>query len=227
MLDERQAFQAFLLRLGDLPVVRPLRRTEDDPQNLNFPLPKCHFETPVPRPSATGDQPQPPDASSDSEAASRGILLKVKAMKAGYVYQVSVESLTAIRDLKHQLAAQCSVPAEFQRLLLKGKALADGNLVSDYVLTAESALTLMVKPGAPSPQPPPPMPSTATSATKDSAPSTQQPAKDTASSPRSNTARVLQSTAFKSDFCSLLDRHGVAPSEQTRLANALHRLARS
>ncbi|KAJ1975263.1 hypothetical protein H4R34_004402 [Dimargaris verticillata] len=226
MLDERQAFQAFLLRLGDLPVVRPFRRTEDDPQKLNFPLPKCHFETPVPQSRASSAQPQH-DASRQSEAASRTVSLKVKAMKAGYVYHVSAEPLTAIRDLKHQLAAQCSVPAEFQRLLLKGKALADGSLVSDYALTAESVVTLMVKPGAPSPQsPPPPMPPT-TGNTSDSAQPTQNRAKDAALPTHSNTARALQSSAFKSDFCSLLDRHGVAPSEQTRLVDAIHRLARS
>ena len=76
-----------------------------------------------------------------------------------------------ISVIKAQLAAQPSAPpADVQRLLLKGKALADGKLLKEYNIKDGDTVNLMVKPGhhwdpntAPSSTPEPPTSSTSLS----------------------------------------------------------------
>lgn len=54
----------------------------------------------------------------------------------------------AISAIKAQLAAQPSAPpADAQRLLLKGKALADAKLLKEYTIKDGDTVNLMLKPG--------------------------------------------------------------------------------
>lgn len=53
-----------------------------------------------------------------------------------------------IADIKSHLASQSGAPpADVQRLLLKGKALADGKLLKEYSVKDGDTVNLMVKPG--------------------------------------------------------------------------------
>jgi hypothetical protein len=55
----------------------------------------------------------------------------------------------SVADLKALVAAQAGAPAaDAQRLLLKGKALADSKLLKEYGLADGAVINLMVKPGA-------------------------------------------------------------------------------
>ncbi|XP_006899979.1 PREDICTED: ubiquitin-like protein 4A [Elephantulus edwardii] len=60
------------------------------------------------------------------------------------VLQVSEDEL--VSSLKLQVSEQLNVPVRQQRLLFKGKALADGKRLSDYSIGPNSKLNLVVKP---------------------------------------------------------------------------------
>jgi hypothetical protein len=71
-----------------------------------------------------------------------------------------VQPTETIADIKSQLACQPdSPPADAQRLLLKGKALADSKLLKDYNIKDGDVINLVVKPGFEwDPTGPPPIP---------------------------------------------------------------------
>ncbi|XP_024904980.1 ubiquitin-like protein 4A [Pteropus alecto] len=58
--------------------------------------------------------------------------------------QVSEDEL--VSTLKHLVSEKLNVPVRQQRLLFKGKALADGKRLSDYSIGPNSKLNLVVKP---------------------------------------------------------------------------------
>ncbi|KAJ1973850.1 hypothetical protein H4R33_006903 [Dimargaris cristalligena] len=231
MLEEPQAFQAFLFRLQDLPVVNPIRQKADDLQQLNFPLPKARFETPTS--SAAGVT-----QSGMAAGQSPDLTVSVKAMKVGYMYTLTVDPLATIGQLKQQLAAQCSISPDYQRLLIKGKALQDSSLVTDYGLDSDVVITLMVKPGAPTPITPA---SAAPKPTKQDQSDADQLLTSTTASPTttprprstpSNTgpklpqlsaetrAKLAQS-GFQTQFQELLSSQGISTTDQTLLLQAL------
>ncbi|XP_010842782.1 PREDICTED: ubiquitin-like protein 4A, partial [Bison bison bison] len=58
--------------------------------------------------------------------------------------QVSEDEL--VSTLKHLVSEKLNIPVRQQRLLFKGKALADGKRLSDYSIGPNSKLNLVVKP---------------------------------------------------------------------------------
>lgn len=76
------------------------------------------------------------------------IKLTFKSVKPQQVYTLSIQPTDTIATVKAQLAAEPGAPpADVQRLLLKGKALADGKLLKEYDVKDEDTINLMVKPG--------------------------------------------------------------------------------
>jgi len=108
------------------------------------------------------DLPPPPERKQTEAAPSGSIDITIKSTKPAQSYSLSVQSTDTIATIKSQLASRPGAPpADVQRLLLKGKALADGKLLKEYDVKAGDTVNLMVKPGflwdpsdiAPSPPP--------------------------------------------------------------------------
>ncbi|KAI6124470.1 hypothetical protein EDD16DRAFT_1475148 [Pisolithus croceorrhizus] len=71
-----------------------------------------------------------------------------KSLKPPRSFTLSVQSTDSISDIKSHLASQPRAPpADAQRLLLKGKALADNKLLKEYNVKDGDTINLMVKPG--------------------------------------------------------------------------------
>jgi UV excision repair protein RAD23 len=76
------------------------------------------------------------------------ISIVFKSSKPPASYSISVNPTDTISAIKAQLASQPSAPpADAQRLLLKGKALADGKLLKEYAVKDGNTVNLMIKPG--------------------------------------------------------------------------------
>ncbi|KZT60975.1 hypothetical protein CALCODRAFT_464917 [Calocera cornea HHB12733] len=76
------------------------------------------------------------------------ISITIKSLKPALSFPLQISPLDPISTLKHTLAQHPRAPpADAQRLLLKGKALADTRLVKEYALEQGAVVTLMVKPG--------------------------------------------------------------------------------
>lgn len=81
-------------------------------------------------------------------APAGAISLTFKSVKPAQTYTLSVHPADTIQTIKSQLAAEAGAPpADAQRLLLKGKALADAKLLKEYDVKDGDTVTLMVKPG--------------------------------------------------------------------------------
>lgn len=81
---------------------------------------------------------------------SRTALISIvfKSSKPPASYSISVQPTDTIASIKTLLASQPTAPpADAQRLLLKGKALADGKLLKEYSIKDGDIVNLMVKPG--------------------------------------------------------------------------------
>lgn len=97
----------------------------------------------VPPPPEREPQLQPSGSSSAS------ISLVFKSLKPQATFTISVRPTDTISAIKTQLSAEPSAPpAEAQRILFKGKALADGKLLKEYNNIKDGdTINLMVKPG--------------------------------------------------------------------------------
>lgn len=74
--------------------------------------------------------------------------ITIKSVKPAQSYTLSVQPTDTIGAIKAQLASEPGAPpADVQRLLLKGKALADGKLLKEYDVKDGDTVNLMVKPG--------------------------------------------------------------------------------
>jgi len=84
-----------------------------------------------------------------SGSSSASISLVFKSLKPHATFTISVRLTDTISAIKTQLAAEPSAPpADSQRLLFKGKALADGKLIKEYNNIKDGdTINLMVKPG--------------------------------------------------------------------------------
>jgi len=84
-----------------------------------------------------------------SGSSSASISLVFKSLKPHATFTISVRLTDTISAIKTQLAAEPSAPpTDAQRLLFKGKALADGKLLKEYNNIKEGdTINLMVKPG--------------------------------------------------------------------------------
>lgn len=72
----------------------------------------------------------------------------IKSLKPLKTYTLAVQSSDTIADIKSYLASQPGAPpVDVQRLLLKGKALADAKLLKEYSIKDGDTVNLMVKPG--------------------------------------------------------------------------------
>lgn len=72
----------------------------------------------------------------------------IKSLKPLKTYNLAVQSSDTVADIKSYLASQPGAPpVDVQRLLLKGKALADAKLLKEYNIRDGDTVNLMVKPG--------------------------------------------------------------------------------
>ncbi|KAL1410210.1 hypothetical protein Q8F55_004215 [Vanrija albida] len=104
----------------------------------------------------------PPEYAEEEVAVQdAAITLTVKSARPPLTLSISAHPSDSVTDLKALVAAAPGAPpADAQRLLLKGKVLADAKLLKEYDLADGAVLTLMAKPGAkvakePSPPPTP------------------------------------------------------------------------
>jgi hypothetical protein len=71
-----------------------------------------------------------------------------KSLKPPYSVTIPVSPADSISSIKGQISTQPNAPpADAQRLLLKGKALADAKLLQEYNVQDGGTINLMVKPG--------------------------------------------------------------------------------
>ncbi|KAF8524269.1 hypothetical protein BU17DRAFT_84868 [Hysterangium stoloniferum] len=93
--------------------------------------------------------PQPPERRKEaSSTSSDTISITFKSAKPPLSFPLTVSTVDTIATIKQQLASQPRAPAAgVQRLLLKGKALADAKLLKEYGVTDGATINLMVKPG--------------------------------------------------------------------------------
>ncbi|KAK2461171.1 hypothetical protein APHAL10511_006698 [Amanita phalloides] len=132
---------AFLNTLSSQPVV--FADDYQQPKELSLKrIPVLH--TPVPPPPAA-KKPRPAEPSS----AAGAINITFKSIKPSASYTLSVHPTDTVSTVKTQLAIDhlSAPPADAQRLLLKGKALADNKLLKEYNIKDGDVVTLMIKPG--------------------------------------------------------------------------------
>ncbi|KAF8348530.1 hypothetical protein F5887DRAFT_950484 [Amanita rubescens] len=132
---------AFLNTLASQPVVF----TDDYQQPKEHSLKRVPIlPTPVPPPPATKRL-----QSAEPSSSTAGINITFKSIKPPASYSLSVHPTDTISTLKSQLADShpSAPPADAQRLLLKGKSLADNKLLKEYSIKDGDVINLMVKPG--------------------------------------------------------------------------------
>ncbi|KAH8087156.1 ubiquitin-domain-containing protein [Cristinia sonorae] len=94
------------------------------------------------------DLPSPPEPKHADTAPSGSVNITIKSTKPAQSYSLSVQSTDTIATIKSQLASKPGAPpADVQRLLIKGKALADAKLLKEYDVKEGDTVNLMVKPG--------------------------------------------------------------------------------
>ncbi|KAH9046842.1 hypothetical protein EDB84DRAFT_1264470 [Lactarius hengduanensis] len=100
------------------------------------------------------DVPPPPELIKKGAAQSFGgsapavLQITFKSLKPPFSVTIPVSPADPISSIKGQIAAQSHAPpADAQRLLLKGKALADAKLLQEYNVQDGDTINLMVKPG--------------------------------------------------------------------------------
>jgi len=100
-------------------------------------------------PIAVPPPPKPEPQLLASGSSSASISLVFKSLKPQATFTISVRLTDTISAIKTQLSAEPSAPpAEAQRILFKGKALADGKLLKEYNNIKDGdTINLMVKPG--------------------------------------------------------------------------------
>ncbi|KAG8737108.1 hypothetical protein FRC10_008575 [Ceratobasidium sp. 414] len=111
----------------------------------------------------------PPERKPVQPGATGQINVTVKSLKPPLSFPLSVLPTDSIASIKSQLAQHPRAPpADAQRLLLKGKALADTKLLQEYEIGDGATINLLIKPGVEWTGEEKPM---ASSATLDKAPS--------------------------------------------------------
>jgi UV excision repair protein RAD23 len=82
-----------------------------------------------------------------SEPSAASITLTFKSLKPQKSFTIPVQPTDSIQSVKALLASQPGAPpANAQRLLLKGKALADAKLLQEYSIKDGDTVNLMIKP---------------------------------------------------------------------------------
>jgi len=94
------------------------------------------------------DLPPPPPPKSGAEATTDIISVTFKVSKPAKSFTLPVSTADPISAIKIALASQPGAPpADAQRLLLRGKALADGKLLREYPVKSGDTINLMLRPG--------------------------------------------------------------------------------
>jgi len=92
--------------------------------------------------------PTPPKREEISSTSTDSLSIVIKSLKPLKTYSLAVQPSDTIADIKSHLASQSGAPpVDVQRLLLKGKALADAKLLKEYNIKDGDTVNLMVKPG--------------------------------------------------------------------------------
>ncbi|THG99464.1 hypothetical protein EW026_g2897 [Hermanssonia centrifuga] len=92
--------------------------------------------------------PDPPKREHEELVPAGAININIKSAKPAKSYALSVQVTDTIASIKSQLASEPGAPpVDVQRLLLKGKALADGKLLKEYDVKDGDTVNLMVKAG--------------------------------------------------------------------------------
>ncbi|KIK46954.1 hypothetical protein CY34DRAFT_799806 [Suillus luteus UH-Slu-Lm8-n1] len=130
-------FRSFVKVIGAQPIVY-----SDDynqpPQNSLKKVPILPVELP-PVPERKGEPSTPPATS---------ISITFKSTKPPQSFTLAVQPTDTVSEVKASLASQPKAPpAEAQRLLLKGKALADAKLLKEYGVKEGDTINIMLKPG--------------------------------------------------------------------------------
>jgi len=92
--------------------------------------------------------PAPPERKRQiAEPSAGSITLTFKSLKPPKSFTVQVQPTDSVQSVKTLLASQPRAPpADAQRLLLKGKALADAKLLQEYNIKDGDTVNLMIKP---------------------------------------------------------------------------------
>lgn len=92
--------------------------------------------------------PEPPKREEVVSTSAESLSIVIKSLKPPKTYTLAVQSSDTVADIKSYLASQPSAPpVDVQRLLLKGKALADAKLLKEYNIKDGDTVNLMVKQG--------------------------------------------------------------------------------
>ncbi|KAF9460023.1 ubiquitin-domain-containing protein [Collybia nuda] len=137
-----QAEQAFVKTFLNTLSTQPVTYADDyqqPSQNSLKRVPVLPIEVPAP----------PKRKQSEATASSSAsISILFKSSKPPASFTISVHPTDTISSIKSQLAAEPSAPpVDAQRLVLKGKALADGKLLKEYNIQDGDTVNLMIKPG--------------------------------------------------------------------------------
>ncbi|KAL5499138.1 hypothetical protein ACEPAH_1656 [Sanghuangporus vaninii] len=94
------------------------------------------------------DLPQPPERKVEAETSSGEYIISTEGSLPLRSFTISVLPTDVISSIKSQIASQPGAPpADAQRLLLRGKALADNKLLKEYTVKGGDTVNLMLKPG--------------------------------------------------------------------------------
>ncbi|KAI1794315.1 ubiquitin-domain-containing protein [Ganoderma leucocontextum] len=128
--------KSFVNALGAQPVVYP-NDYQQAPENELRKVPVLPI-----------DVPPPPERHGSVSAPIGSISVTFKSTKPVQSYTLSVQPTDTVAQIKALLAdTPGAPPADAQRLLLKGKALADAKLLQEYAVKDGDTINLMVKPG--------------------------------------------------------------------------------
>lgn len=135
-----QAELAFVKNFAHILASAPVQYPDDFQQPLQNWLKRV--------PTLPVDLPKPPQRTQPQASTSSSITVTFKSIKPPKSYTLSVAPTDPIASIKAQLAAQPGAPpADAQRLLLKGKALADSKLLREYAVSDGDTVNLLLKPG--------------------------------------------------------------------------------
>ncbi|KZV61934.1 ubiquitin-like protein [Peniophora sp. CONT] len=154
-----QAELAFVKNLVSTLSAQPITFANDFQQLPEHQLPKVQvLRVAVP--------PPPVRAASEGSSSIGNIQVTFKQLKPSFSLTLAVSPADSIESIKRQIASQPGAPpADSQRLLLKGKALADTKLLKEYNVKEGDTVNIMSKPTtstpplvAPQPKPAPSLP---------------------------------------------------------------------
>ncbi|KAK7043218.1 hypothetical protein VNI00_008572 [Paramarasmius palmivorus] len=143
-----QAEIAFIKTFSNTISTQPVTYADDyqqPPENSLSRIPV--LQVPIP--------PAPERKGKDEPASNESITITIKSAKPAATFTLSVLPTDTIASIKAQLFESTSLatssnhapPADAQRLLHKGKALADNKLLKEYPIKAGDVVNLMVKTG--------------------------------------------------------------------------------